>query len=46
MALLDASACLHLIGKGILVERDPATVPTGPAGAQSYDLNPEYRTSR
>lgn len=43
LALLDEAACLRLVERGTLVERDPATVGTGPGGAQSYDLNPAFR---
>jgi hypothetical protein len=43
LKLVDGDACLRLIKRGALVERDPAAVPTGPTGAQSYDLSPEIR---
>lgn len=45
LALLNEAACLRLIERGTLVERDPGVVPTGPGGSQSYDLAPKYRES-
>lgn len=45
LLILSPSVCLAMVGKQILIVRDPATVPTGPAGHQSYELNPKYRAT-